>query len=485
MISWGIQELNELYGEIPENYVLLVEGPPGAGKTSLILHLVEENAKRGLKIFYISLNESPEKLLKLGESIGVNIKKYVREGSVVIDFPAMISSRDLIEYISGDISRKVLEGYNIVVIDSVTPLMKLLQNYGEKRAWLHTVLYRIASSGKTLLVLIADIIQNDPDIMLLEYLSDVVVQLSVEDYETARLIKTMTIKKFRARPTLSTRLLYNITPNGVVLLNYVRQEVVKNIMRKRRPIKIECEPARRIFGSYLYPGTQIFVHVKDSVFPAKCFVAYIQDMLLEASRKCGFKIAVITYNPLSFTLGYDLMEIDRNDLVHQHIHRAGRSFGENLIKIRINPGTTSVDEVLRKVRDLTINENVGAIAIAGIEKAVDMYGSVIEKFSIQAINNMRTLGVIGLRIYTTFGPAKSALATYYRWSDIVLELYVNDRGQSVIKAVKTPTVTKSIEILDEEFCKCVYDSPNRFDMNEHKSTIRIDNEKFRRGENSH
>lgn len=220
------------------------------------------------------------------------------------------------------------------------------------------------------------------------------------------------------------------------------------------------------------------------MFPAKCFVAYIQDMLLEASRKCGFKIAVITYNPLSFTLGYDLMEIDRNDLVHQHIHRAGRSFGENLIKIRINPGTTSVDEVLRKVRDLTINENVGAIAIAGIEKAVDMYGSVMEKFSIQAINNMRTLGVIGLRIYTTFGPAKSALATYYRWSDIVLELYVNDRGQSVIKAVKTPTVTKSIEILDEEFCKCVYDSPNRFDMNEHKSTIRIDNEKFRRGENS-
>ncbi len=197
MISWGIQELNELYGEIPENYVLLVEGPPGAGKTSLVLHLVEDNARRGMKIFYISFNESPEKLLKLAESIGINVKKYIDEGNIVIDFPVMLSSEDLIEYISGDISQKVLEGYNIIVIDSVTPLMKLLQSYGEKRAWLHTVLYRIATSGKTLFVLVADIIQkDDPDIMLLEYLSDVVVHLSTEDYESARLIKSMTIKKF-------------------------------------------------------------------------------------------------------------------------------------------------------------------------------------------------------------------------------------------------------------------------------------------------
>ncbi len=163
--------------------------------------------------------------------------------------------------------------------------------------------------------------------------------------------------------------MYNITPNGIMLLNYIRQKIVKSIMQRRQPIKIECEPARKILGTYLYPGTQIFVHIKDAVFPARYFVAYLQDMLLKASRKGDFNVAVITYNPLTYTIGYDLMEIDKSDLIHQHIHRACKLFGDKLIRIRINPGTTSVDEVLRKEMELTINENVGAIAIAGLEKS--------------------------------------------------------------------------------------------------------------------
>ncbi len=100
------------------------------------------------------------------------------------------------------------------------------------------------------------------------------------------------------------------------------------------------------------------------------------------------------------------------------------------------------------------------------KKALDVYGSDIERFSIQAVNNMRTLGVLGLRICTTFGSAKGVLATYYKWSDVVLELYVNDRGKSIIKAIKTPTVMKSVEIPDDVFCRCLSTSPGCLDLKE-------------------
>ncbi len=462
MPRWGIPELDEVCGEIPSDYVILFEGPPGAGKTTLILHLVKSNAEEGRKIYYLSLNESPKKLVSLGRSVGVDISGYVDSGRILVDFPVMISDEEVIEYISGEITRRVLEGYDMVVIDSVTPLMKLLENYGRKRSWLHTVLYRILSQKDVSLVLVADtLMRDDPDIKLLEYLADVVVSLKVEENGVVGITRSMTIKKFRARPTPLFRFYYTITPNGILILNYIRGRVTQGHVSYAKLIDVECGAAKKIFGPHLYSGTQVFIRVKNPVIPAICFTDYLQQVIARVSKERNLKVAVITYNPLTYTMGYGESEEGSDHvIVHHHIQRAVKLLGPNLIRLRTEPGAVSITELLRREAEMMLREDVGAIAIAGLEKICDVHGSSAKKFAILAINNMKSAGILGLRIYTDAGEeekngSSEMLTTYYRWSDIVLELYVNEEGQAMIKAVKTPVAPHGVKVLDEEFCKCV------------------------------
>jgi circadian clock protein KaiC len=70
-VSTGISGLDDvLYGGFTSNRVYLIEGDPGAGKTTLALQFLLEGARRGERGLYVTLSETREELIDVGRSHG-------------------------------------------------------------------------------------------------------------------------------------------------------------------------------------------------------------------------------------------------------------------------------------------------------------------------------------------------------------------------------------------------------------------------------
>jgi len=72
----GIAGLDDiLAGGLPRGCFYLVQGDPGSGKTTLALQFLLEGVRRGENVFYITLSETREELLKVAVSHGWSLDK--------------------------------------------------------------------------------------------------------------------------------------------------------------------------------------------------------------------------------------------------------------------------------------------------------------------------------------------------------------------------------------------------------------------------
>ena len=80
-ISIGIPKLDELLqGGLPKNSITLISGSPGAGKSILCFHFVNEGLKRGEKCLYITADQEKESILLYSKSLSFDFDKAIQEG---------------------------------------------------------------------------------------------------------------------------------------------------------------------------------------------------------------------------------------------------------------------------------------------------------------------------------------------------------------------------------------------------------------------
>src|SRR6476660_5659561 len=66
---------NIVNGGLPCECFYLIQGDPGAGKTTFALQFLLEGLHRGEKVFYITLSETKEELLRVARSHGWSLDK--------------------------------------------------------------------------------------------------------------------------------------------------------------------------------------------------------------------------------------------------------------------------------------------------------------------------------------------------------------------------------------------------------------------------
>ena len=137
-LSTGIAGLDDiLHGGLARGFLYLIEGNPGAGKTTLALQFLIEGASRGEKGLYISLAESESELLHVADSHGFNLEKVTickitppelagAPGQQYTVFqPAEVELADVLETILAKV-REVSPAR--VVIDSMSELRMLARD---------------------------------------------------------------------------------------------------------------------------------------------------------------------------------------------------------------------------------------------------------------------------------------------------------------------------------------------------------------------
>ncbi len=83
LAAFGVEGLDDiLRGGLPRSRVYLLEGNPGAGKTTLALQFLLEGIRRGEKVLYVSLSETGEELAATAASHG-----WTLDGAEIFDLP--------------------------------------------------------------------------------------------------------------------------------------------------------------------------------------------------------------------------------------------------------------------------------------------------------------------------------------------------------------------------------------------------------------
>ena len=86
-VKTGIKGIDEILANkgIPQGYIVFVIGSPGSGKTTLGWQFLLNGIKNSNEnAVYISLDESPEYLIKNAKSLGLDIQPFIDENKLVI-----------------------------------------------------------------------------------------------------------------------------------------------------------------------------------------------------------------------------------------------------------------------------------------------------------------------------------------------------------------------------------------------------------------
>ncbi len=195
----GIEDLDKLLGGgVPCGSTILVEGPPGSGKTSFAAKFIYEGALRGEKGVYVSFVEGKVSFFSFMKSLGMDFYKLEKNNLVTFVEAIPLHNEEAARLIIERVLMLALEeGVKRVVIDSVTVL---IQTFGLEKArelLTTTLLRELKRMGvTTLLISEKPRSYTESEVSIEEYIADTVIELNYR-LEYGKIVRYMRILKVR------------------------------------------------------------------------------------------------------------------------------------------------------------------------------------------------------------------------------------------------------------------------------------------------
>lgn len=344
-LSTGIAGLDDiLHGGLAKGFLYLIEGSPGAGKTTLALQFLIAGAKKGEKGLYISLAESEAELRHVAESHGMNLRnveickisppEISGEGGkqYTVFQPAEVELSDVLETILAKVEEIKPSR---IIIDSMSELRMLARDSVRYRRQVLSL--KQFFEGRDCTTLLLDERFGNKNENQVQTIAHGVLCMEVLQRSYGITRRRLEVLKIRASSFREGFHDYIIVKGGVVVFpRLVSGEHRGNpVMAENLPSGVK--ELDDLFNGGVQRGTSTLI-----VGPAGCGKSTMCTQFVLQAAKRGEKSAIFTFDETrqsfrvrSRGLGMDLDPFLEKDLIHlEQVDPAELSPGEFIYRIR-------------------------------------------------------------------------------------------------------------------------------------------------------
>jgi len=337
----GLDEV--LGGGLPVGHVYLLEGEPGAGKTTMALQFAAEGIRNREKVLYVTLSESRDELLLVGRNHrlaldGVHLieikpsdQDLRPEGQYTVFHPAEVELTDRVQKIIAEVRRHEPDR---LVIDALSEMRMLAKDPLRYRRQVLSL--KEALSPSCTVLLLDDRSSRQPDLELHSIVHGVIVLAKIQrEYGKTR--RRLEVTKLRGSAFREGYHDYLIQDGGVVLFPRLIAAEYLPINDKRNQLKSGIPELDTLVGGGLDRGTSTLL-----IGPAGCGKTTIALRWLATAAERGETTAAFIFEETVNTLlgraaglGMDLTKhINNGRLRIDHLDPAEMSPGEFVEKVR-------------------------------------------------------------------------------------------------------------------------------------------------------
>ena len=341
----GVEGLDDiLAGGLPRDCFYLVQGDPGSGKTTLALQFLLEGVRRGEKVFYITLSETREELLKVARSHGWSIDKIPLldlsavenllrpEAQTTVFHPSEVELTKVSQLLLDEV-RKVRP--KRVAFDSLSEFRLMAETPLRYRRQLLTLKQQFAKMKSTVLLLDDRMTKQaviDPHVLSLTHGVLEMEQLS-PDYGTSR--RRVRVSKLRAVKFREGYHDYIIATGGLRV--FPRMIAAEHHTKFRHePVSSGIKQLDSLCGGGLDRGTTTLILGPAGTGKSTLVLQYAAQMAKKGERSMIFAFDETRSVMLSRAkaLGFELEKaIERGTITVQQVDPAELSPGEFAVRI--------------------------------------------------------------------------------------------------------------------------------------------------------
>jgi circadian clock protein KaiC len=306
-----------LGGGIPTESSVMVAGPPGSGKTVLILQTLFRAARAGQRsLYFTALSEPALKVIRYMQVFDFFDQELLEQSIVLADLGLAV--RDGPAATLGELSR-MMEKHEpqFVVIDSVRSVIDLMPDQRTARSFIYELATRSATWGTTTFLL-GEYAADDP-LQSPEFaVADGILRLGMRRQDLTA-VRELEVVKLRGADYVSGKHFFEITPAGVFVFPRVRapHSVDSHTAETVGRVTSGTKGLDELFGGGI-PGLSTTV-VQGATGSGKTIVG-LQFLIEGAARGEKGMLLTLEETPeqlraVAATLGWNLLELEQRGLL--------------------------------------------------------------------------------------------------------------------------------------------------------------------------